>query len=199
MNKMQVPKRRPRKRRCGPSLAVAPCKAVAPNHIWTLDFVADRLSHGGNLRLLTVVDEFTRESLGIRVERSLKAKDVQETLAAIMKERGQPCYLRSDNGSEFIEKSLRAWLKSKGTHSLFIDPGSPWQNGKCESFNGKLRDECLNTQWFRTLREAKILIELWRREYNSFRPHRSLGYATPDEFAARWHSTNPSDPLRAVI
>jgi putative transposase len=199
LERLQVPKRRPRKRRCGPSLLVAPCKAIAPNHVWTLDFVADRLSHGGRLRMLTVVDEFTRESLAIRVERSLKAKDVQETLETIMKSRGKPCYLRSDNGSEFIEKSLREWLISQGTKSLFIDTGSPWQNGKCESFNGKFRDECLNTQWFRTLREAKVLIEIWRKEYNSFRPHRALGYATPLEYAARWDSTNPSDALRVVI
>lgn len=149
--------------------------------------------------MLTVVDEFTRESLAIRVERSLKAKDVQETLERVMRERGHPCYLRSDNGSEFIEKSLRAWLKSKGTDSLFVDPGSPWQNGKCESFNGKFRDECLNSQWFRTLREAKVLIEMWRKKYNNFRPHRSLGYATPLEFAVLWNSTNPTEPLSAVI
>jgi len=199
VEELQVPKRRPRKRRCGPSLDVAPCKAVAPNHIWSLDFVADRLSHGGRLRMLTMVDEFTRESLAIRVERSLKAKDVQETLNAVMKERGHPCYLRSDNGSEFIEKSLRAWLKDQGTDSLFIDPGSPWQNGKCESFNGKFRDECLNTQWFRTLREAKILIEIWRRQYNTFRPHRALSYQTPAEFAARCNSTDYSDSLQDVV
>ena len=167
-------------------MLVTPCKAIAPNHVWTLDFVADRLSHGGRLRMLTVVDEFTRESLAIRVERSLKAKDVQETLETIMKTRGKPCYLRSDNGSEFIEKSLREWLISQGTKSLFIDPGSPWQNGKCESFNDKFRDECLNAQWFRTLQEARVLIEMGRKEYNSFRPHRALGYATPLEYAARW-------------
>jgi len=199
MNRLQVPKKSPRQRRQGPTVALAPYQAVAPNHVWTLDFVADRLSHGGRLRMLTVVDEFTRECLTIRVERSLKAKDVQETLAAVMKERGHPCYLRSDNGSEFIEKSLQKWLRSKGTDSIFITPGSPWENGKCESFNGKFRDECLNAQWFRTLREAKVLVEMWRKQYNTFRPHRALGYATPAEFAARWNSTNPSDSLRAVV
>lgn len=149
--------------------------------------------------MLTVVDEFTRECLTIRVERSLKAKDVQDTLATVMLERGHPCYLRSDNCSEFIEKSLQKWLRSKGTDSIFIAPDSPWQNGKCESFNGKLRDECLNAQWFRTLREAKVLIEMRRKQYNNFRPHRALGYATPLEFAARWNSTISSDALRAVI
>jgi putative transposase len=199
MAKLQVPKRKPKRKRQGQGAEIVPHQAVAPNHVWTLDFVADRLSHGGRLRMLTVVDEFTRECLTIRVERSLKAKDVQDTLAAVMLERGQPCYLRSDNGSEFIEKSLQKWLRSKGTDSIFINPGSPWENGKCESFNGKLRDECLNAQWFRTLREAKVLIEMWRKEYNNFRPHRSLGYATPLEFVARWNSTISSDALRAVI
>ncbi len=199
INCLQVPKRRPKQRRQGPGVELAPNRALAPNHIWTLDFVADRLSHGGQLRMLTVVDEFTRECLAIRVGRSLKSLDVQETLAAVMLEKGHPCYLRSDNGSEFIANSLQKWLKSQGTDSIFINLGSPWENGKCESFNGKLRDECLNAQWFRTLQEAKVLIEMWRKEYNSFRPHRSLGYATPLEFAARWNSTNPSDSLRAVI
>lgn len=199
LNGLQVPRRKPKRRRAGQSPQGYPCQAVAPNHVWSLDFVADRLSHGGRLRMLTVVDEFTRECLTIRVERSLKAKDVQDTLARIMEERGYPCYLRSDNGSEFIEKALQKWLKSKGTNSIFIAPGSPWENGKCESFNGKLRDECLNAQWFRTLREARVLIEMWRKQYNGFRPHRALGYATPLEFAARWNSTNPSDSLRAVI
>jgi putative transposase len=198
-NHLQVPKKKRRQRRQGQGALLVPYQAVAPNHVWTLDFVADSLRHGGRLRMLTIVDEFTRESLCIRVERSLKAKDVQDTLALVMKERGHPCYLRSDNGSEFIEKSLQKWLRSKGTESIFITPGSPWENGKCESFNGKLRDECLNAHWFRTLREARVLIEMWRKQYNTFRPHRSLGYATPLEFAARWNSTNPSDSLRAVI
>jgi putative transposase len=196
---LQVPKRRPKQRRQGPSVAKYPMQAVAPNHIWTLDFVSDRLSHGGGLRMLTVVDEFTRECLAISVKRSQKSVDVQEALAQVMCERGHPCYLRSDNGSEFIAGSLQQWLKSKGTGSIFIKPGSPWENGTCESFNGKLRDECLNTQWFRTLREAKVLIEVWRKEYNSFRPHRSLNYQTPAEFAHCWNSANPNNALGAVI
>jgi putative transposase len=128
LNHLQVPKRKPKQRRRGPCVAQYPAQALAPNHVWSLDFVADRLGHGGRLRMLTVVDEFTRECLTIRVERSLKAKDVQETLAQVMKESGQPCYLRSDNGSEFIEKSLQKWLKDKGVASIFIEPGSPWQN-----------------------------------------------------------------------
>jgi len=138
--------------------------------------------------MLTLVDEFTRECLAISVKRSQKAVDVQETLAQVMKERGQPCYLRSDNGSEFIEKSLQKWLKAKGVASIFIEPGSPWQNGKCESFNGKLRTECLNATHFRTLREAKVLIEMWRKEFNTFRPHRALKLRTPAEFAQAWNA-----------
>ena len=134
--------------------------------------------------MLTVVDEFTRECLSIRTERSLKSKDVQETLAQIMQGRGHPCYLRSDNGSVFIAHNLQQWLKSKGTGAIFITPGSPWENGKCESFNGKFRDKCLNTQWFRTLREARVR----RKEYNIFRPHRALGYQTPADAAACWDS-----------
>ena len=138
--------------------------------------------------MLTLVDEFTRECLAISVKRSQKAVDVQEALAQVMKERGHPCYLRSDNGSEFIEKSLQKWLKEKGVAAIFIDPGSPWQNGKCESFNGKLRTECLNATYFRTLREAKVLIEMWRKEYNIFRPHRALKLRTPTEFAQSWNA-----------
>jgi len=151
--------------------------------------VADRLGHGGRLRMLTLVDEFTRECLTISVKRSQKAVDVQEALAQVMKERGHPCYLRSDNGSEFIEKSLQKWLEEKGVASIFIEPGSPWQNGKCESFNGKLRMECLNATYFRTLREAKVIIEMWRKEYNTFRPHRALKMMTPAEFTQCWNST----------
>lgn len=192
LNKLQVPQRKPKQRRRGPCVEQYPCQALAPNHVWCVDFVADRLGHGGRLRMLTVVDEFTRECLTIQVERSLKAKDVQAILAQVAKERGYPCYLRSDNGSEFIEKSLQKWLKEKGIASIFIEPGSPWQNGKCESFNGKLRTECLNASYFRTLREAKVLIEMWRKEYNTFRPHRALKLLTPAEFARRWALSIPA-------
>jgi len=149
--------------------------------------------------MLTVVDEFTRECLAIHTERSLKSRDVQDTLTKIMRERDHPCYLRSDNGSEFIAHNLQQWLKSKGTGAIFITPGNPWENSKCESFNGKFRDKCLNTQWFRTLRKARVLIEMWRKEYNTFRPHRSLGYLTPAEAAVCWNSANPSNVLGAVI
>lgn len=189
LNHLQASKRKPKQRRRGPCVELYPAQAI---DVWSLDFVADRLGHGGRLRMLTLVDEFTRECLAISVKRSQKAVDVQETLAQVMKERGQPCYLRSDNGSEFIEKSLQKWLRDKGIDSIFIEPGSPWQNGKCESFNGKLRTECLNASYFRTLREAKVLIEMWRKEYNTFRPHRALKLLTPQEFAKRWALATPA-------
>jgi putative transposase len=198
-NGLQVPRKIPRQRRQGMGVHVFPMKALAPNHIWTLDFVADRLSHGGRLRMLSVVDEFTRECLTVRVERSLKAKDVQETLETIMKDKGGPCYLRSDNGSEFVEKNLQKWLRQNNVDSIFITPGSPWENGYCESFNGKLRDECLNMHWFKTLKEAKVLIEMWRHEYNTFRPHSALRYKPPSEFAAHWNATHPSDSFPNVV
>ena len=122
LNKLQVPQRKPKQRRRGPCVAQYPCQALAPNHVWCVDFVADRLGHGGRLRMLTVVDEFTRECLAISVKRSQKAVDVQEILAQIAQERGYPCYLRSDNGSEFIAHSLQQWLKSKGTGAIFHYP-----------------------------------------------------------------------------
>lgn len=196
--RLQVKKRRKRPRRPGVSVLI-PEKAQSPNHVWTVDFVHDRLSRGGSLRLLSVVDEFTRQCLCLRVERSLKSEQVRETLEVLFKDYGKPLYLRSDNGSEFVARSLQHWLKEHGTKPLFIEPGSPWQNGKCESFNGKLRDECLNMEQFDTLKEAQVVIEAWRDEYNSFRPHSALGYQTPDQFAHCWHATHPSNPLREVI
>jgi putative transposase len=196
--RLQVKKRRRKPRKRGVCILL-PEKAPSPNHVWTVDFVHDRLSRGGSLRLLSVVDEFTRQCLCLRVERSLKSENVRETLEILFKDYGKPLYLRSDNGSEFIARCLQNWLKDHGTKPLFIEPGSPWQNGKCESFNGKLRDECLNMELFDTLKEAQVVIEAWRDEYNSFRPHSALGYQTPDQFAVCWNSTNSSNPLREVI
>jgi putative transposase len=133
------------------------------------------------------------------VERSLKSEQVRETLEVLFTDYGKPLYLRSDNGSEFIANCLQGWLNKNGTKPLFIEPGSPWQNGKCESFNGKLRDECLNMEWFDTLKEAQVVIEQWRDEYNTFRPHSALGYKTPVEFARCWISTNSSIPSPNMI
>ncbi len=137
----------------------------------------------------------------LRVEYSLKSVDVQATLETLFGDYGRPLYLRSDNGSEFIASSLQSWLRKQGTLPLFIDPGSPWQNGFYESFNGRLRDECLNAEWWGNLREAQNVIEMWRDHYNTERPHSALNYWTPHQFTAHWYSTNtnPSPFNHAAI
>jgi transposase InsO family protein len=154
-------------------------RAERPNHVWSYDFVFDRTHDGRALRLLTIVDEYTRESMSIDVERNLTSMNVLERLAELFVWRGTPMYLRSDNGSEFTAAVVRKWLANVGVGTLFIEKGSPWENGYIESFNGKLRDELLNREIFYTLAEAKVLIERWRREYNQVRPHSALGYRPP--------------------
>lgn len=154
-------------------------RAEYPNHIWSYDFVLDRTCDGRSLRFLTIVDEYTRECLSIGVSRHFKSHDVLEHLSEIFVERGVPDFIRSDNGSEFIAKALRQWLYRLGVKTLFIEPGSPWENGYIESFNGKLRDELLSGELFESLFEARVLTDRWRRHYNSFRPHSSLGYRPP--------------------
>jgi transposase InsO family protein len=149
------------------------------NHVWAYDFVQDRTYNGKVFRMLTVIDEYTRECLAIRVDRKLNSRDVIDTLADLILLKGTPAYIRSDNGAEFAAKAVRNWLGNLGTETLFIEPGSPWENGYNESFNGKLRDELLNGEIFYTLKEAKILVEQWRRHYNTVRPHSSLGYQPP--------------------
>jgi len=149
------------------------------NHVWAYDFVQDRTKDGRSFKMLTVIDEYTRECLAIRVERKLKSIDVLETLADLFLIKGVPEHIRSDNGSEFTAKIVREWLDRLGSQTLFIEPGSPWENGYNESFNGKLRDELLNGEIFYNLKEAQVLIEQWRRHYNTVRPHSSLGYRPP--------------------
>jgi len=154
-------------------------RACWRNHVWSYDFVADQTHDGRPLRLLVVVEEYTRECLAIVVERRLQSVNVLESLGDLFVERGVPEYIRSDNGSEFTAQLVREWLDRTGVKTLYIEPGSPWENGYCESFNGKLRDECLKGEVFYTLAEAKVLIERWRREYNQVRPHSALGYRPP--------------------
>jgi len=149
------------------------------NHVWSYDFVSAMTHDGRTLRLLVLLDEYTRECLAIHVARRLGSNEVIETLAEVMVWRGIPEHIRSDNGPEFVAKELRKWLASVGTGMLYIEPGSPWENGYCESFNGKLRDECLNGEIFYSLKEAQIVIEKWRVEYNTRRPHSALGYRPP--------------------
>jgi len=149
------------------------------NHVWSYDFVSAMTHDGRTLRLLVLIDEYTRECLAIRVARRLGSYEVIETLADVMVWRGIPEHIRSDNGPEFVAKELRNWLRKVGTGTLYIEPGSPWENGYCESFNGKLRDECLNGEVFYSLKEAQIVIEQWRVEYNTRRPHSALSYRPP--------------------
>ncbi len=154
-------------------------RAERPNHVWSYDFVADRTHDGKAFRMLCIIDEFTRESLAIRVARKLKATDVIEALSDLFILRGIPTYIRSDNGPEFVAAALREWIAAVGAKTAYIEPGSPWENGYCEAFNGKLRDELLNGEIFYSLKEAKIMIESWRQHYNTVRPHSSLRYRPP--------------------
>ena len=149
------------------------------NHVWAYDFVTARTHDGRAFRLLTIVDEFSRECLSIDVARGFRGDDVLERLSWLFVTRGVPEHIRSDNGPEFTAKTVRQWLEQMGVKTLFIEPGSPWENGYVESFNGKLRDELLNGEIFYTLQEAKVLIEGWRRHYNHVRPHSALGYRPP--------------------
>mgnify|MGYP002789864096 FL=1 len=188
---LQVPrKQRPRGRLW---LNDGSCIRLRPerqNHVWSYDFVTT-WTHGGRpVRLLCIIDEYTREALAIRVERSIGAQVVIETLADIMLMRGVPDHIRSDNGPEFTAKALRAWLATVGARTFYIEPGSPWENGYCESFNGRLRDELLNGEIFYSLREARVVIEQWRKEYNTVRPHSALGYRPPAPAAI-----NPKPPV----
>lgn len=149
------------------------------NHVWSYDFVMDRTHDGRAFRTLNIIDEYSRECLAIRVKRKINSHDVLETLADLFLIHGPPAFIRSDNGPEFIAIELRKWLSDVGVKTLYIEPGSPWENGYCESFNGKLRDELLNGEIFYTLNEAKVVLENWRKEYNQIRPHSSLGYKPP--------------------
>ena len=149
------------------------------NHVWSYDFVMDRTRDGRPLKMLTMMDEYTRECLAIDVQRRLRSQDVLDRLSELFLWRGTPEYIRSDNGSEFTANVVREWLHRVGVKTLFIEPGSPWENGFIESFNGKLRDELLNCEIFDTLMEAQVLTKTWRQQYNQVRPHSSLGYKPP--------------------
>jgi transposase InsO family protein len=150
-----------------------------PKHVWSYDFMEDRTHNGVKFRILNIIDEYTRECLAIRVARRLTHKDVLAVLNDLFLQRGFPVHIRSDNGSEFTAKRVRSWLKTLAIKALFIEPGSPWENGYIESFNGKMRDELLNGEIFYSLKEAQVLIEMWRKHYNTLRPHSALGYQPP--------------------
>lgn len=174
-----------------------PQQAEYSNHVWTYDILFDRLADGRPFKTLSVLDEFTRECHGILVATSILAEDVIAFLDAIMKKRSAPVFLRSDNGSEFTAEAVQTWLAEKRVGPAFIPPGQPWKNGFIESFHDKFRDECLQREWFSSLLDAQVVIEDWRVHYNTRRPHSSLGYETPANFAA--HCVTQIQPAQTLI
>ena len=196
---LKVPARQPKRGRLW--FNDGSCVRLRPshrNHVWSYDFVEDRTHDGRKIRMLTVIDEYSRECLAIDVERRLRSDDVLAKLTELFVLHGPPEHIRSDNGPEFTAKAVRKWLERVGVKTLFITPGSPWENGYNESFNGTLGDEVLKREIFYTLEEAQFIIEQWRREYNQIRPHSSLGYRSPaPETVVPWMvSAGESDPPR---
>ena len=204
---LKVPQRQPRKGRLwlndGSCVRLRPER---PNHVWSYDFVEGRThdgrTHDGRrFRMLNVLDEFTRECLVIRIARKLKSTDVIDVLTDLFILRGVPGHIRSDNGPEFIAKAVREWIAAVGAEAAFIEPGSPWENGYCESFNSKLRDELLNGEIFYSLAEARVVIEGWRQHYNTVRPHSSLGYKPPAPSVVIWPTAEPepTTPVTPIV
>jgi putative transposase len=192
---LKVPYRKRKKPLRGIGTAVGAMCPIAPDALWALDFQFDTTVDGRTLKLLNIVDEFTRECPAIVVDRSIDADKVVATLDCLLLERGAPAFVRFDNGPEFIAYAVADWCRFNGVGSIFIDPGSPWQNAWIESFNGRLRDELLNGWHFDSLLEAKVLIEDWRIDYNINRPHSAHSGLTPDEFARAWN--NQHQPIHA--
>jgi putative transposase len=182
---LKVPRRQRKKRRLGSSAnSCVRRPAEHKGHVWAWDFLHDRTTDGGPLKWFTLVDEYTRECLALEVRRGMTARAVAEVLAGVVRERGAPVHIRSDNGPEFIAKGIRSWMVGAGLETLYIEPGAPWENGYAESFNSKVRDELLNAEEFGSLLEARVLAKEWKQDYNHVRPHSSLGYRTPAEFGA---------------
>lgn len=180
-----VPPPRKKKRRAGQSTGRHPQKASYRGHVWSWDFIYDWTLKGGAFRVLSVVDEYTRETHALHVDRHIGAKKVREVTKQLIAQHGAPDYIRSDNGPEFIAHLLRDWLEDQNIKTLYIDPGSPWQNGYVESFHDKFRRECLGRNMFYTLSESRVVIGDWRQKFNQIRPHRSLSMQTPEEFASK--------------
>jgi len=189
---LKVPPKQPKRGRLwlndGSCIRLRPCWR---HHVWAYDFVQGRTHDGRVFRMLTVIDEFTRECLAIEVARRIRHDDVLACLTDLFTRHGPPDYIRSDNGSEFTAIAVREWLPRVGVKTLYIEPGSPWENGYNESFNGKLRDELLNGEIFYTLKEAEVLIAQWRKHYNTVRPHSSLGYRPPAPQTIERHRADP--------
>ena len=181
---LQVSRKQRKLRRLGVSTAERQ-RATHANHVWSWDFVEDQTENGTRFRVLTLLDEHTRECLAMHGNWSIRAVDVIRVVEAALARYGVPTHLRSDNGPEFIAYAIQDWLRDRNVKTIYITPGSPWENAYIESFHDKLRDECLNREIFGSLEEARVVIEQWRLEYNGQRPHSSLGYQTPEEFAGR--------------
>ena len=199
---LKVPQKQPKRGRLW--LSDGSCVRLRPeypNHVWSYDFVESRTHDGRKFRMLNVIDEFIRESLTIRIDRKLNSINVIDVLTDLFILRGPPGHVRSDNGPEFIAKAVREWIVAVGAKTAFIEPGSPWENGYCESFNSKLRDELLNGEIFYSLAEAKVVIENWRNHYNTARPHSSLGYRPPAPQAVQWPAplNGPASPATPAI
>jgi putative transposase len=179
--------------------------AEHPNHVWSYDFIMDETEEGSRLKMMPVVDEYTRECLSIDVERSITAEDVVRTLASLFRTRGEPAFIRSDNGPEFIARAIKEWLEDCGVRTLYIEPGSPWENAYSETFISRFRDELLKREVFADLLEAKVLVEDYRAHYNHHRPHSALGYRTPAEFAmavgldSKMEDTGKPEELESVL
>jgi putative transposase len=191
---LRRPGRARKRRRVAPGTAVR-LGAERPNQVWAIDFQFDQTSDGRRLKLANIVDEHTREALAMRVGRTCTADDLVEVLAGLVAVRGAPEYLRADNGPELIAWALREWCRLSGTRTSYIEPGSPWENPYVESFNGRVRDELLNLEEFTSLTVAQVVVEAWRIEYNTYRPHSALGGLTPAQYAATW--TRPTQPTRS--
>ena len=187
---LRRPAPRCRKHRRGPGGGLF--RAERPNHVWALDFQFDETADQRRLKLLNIVDEHTREALAMRVGRTCDADAVVAVLERLVAQRGAPEHLRMDNGPQLIAWALRDWCRLSGTGTIYIEPGSPWENPFIESFNGRVRDELLNVEEFINLFEAQVIVEAWRVEYNTYRPHSSLGGRTPAEYAKLWLSTPPA-------
>ena len=173
-------------------------RAQFPNHVWSYDFVFDRTEDARQLKCMTVVDEFTRQGFEITVGRSLTASDVIHVLDKLFREHGRPASLRSDNGPEMVSSAVQKWLKKKHVDTHYIDPGSPWQNAYCESFNSIFRTTCLDRWLFSSMTEARVVINDWLEEYNTIRPHGSLGGMNPEYFLQRWAEENTHNQTKTL-
>ena len=191
----QVPKKQRKKRRLGSS--ASGCRrrqAEYKDHVWAWDFVFDRTANGRSIKWLSIVDEYTRECLALEVDRTMTSQNVLDVLRDLFVIRGVPKFIRSDNGPEFIARAIRQFLSSAGVGTLYIEPGSPWQNGYAESFHSRLRSELLDAEIFENVSEAQSLAAGWRSDYNHYRPHSSLAYQTPAQFAAACAASAPATP-----